>query len=127
MFRSSRHSSIVATVAALGLAIASASVWAETAQQDRMKSCNADPQAKTLHGADRKAFMKTCLSGAAAPAAAATPAASAAPAAAEKAAPKAKQLNSQQLKMKSCSADAKTKALKGDARKQFMSTCLKAS
>ncbi|MDE2496458.1 MAG: phosphate starvation-inducible protein PsiF, partial [Xanthomonadaceae bacterium] len=31
----------------------------------------------------------------------------------------------QQEKMKSCNADAKTKALKGAARKSFMSTCLK--
>ena len=31
----------------------------------------------------------------------------------------------QQNKMKTCNADAKTKALKGDERKAFMSTCLK--
>ena len=31
----------------------------------------------------------------------------------------------QQEKMKSCNADAKTKALKGDERNKFMSTCLK--
>ncbi|MEO5623087.1 MAG: PsiF family protein [Dokdonella sp.] len=31
----------------------------------------------------------------------------------------------QQEKMKTCSADAKTKALKGAARKSYMSTCLK--
>ncbi|GAB7128410.1 PsiF family protein [Silvimonas sp. JCM 19000] len=34
--------------------------------------------------------------------------------------------NSQQDKMKTCNADAKTKNLSGDARKSFMSTCLKA-
>lgn len=35
--------------------------------------------------------------------------------------------NSQQDKMKTCNADAKTKKnLSGDARKSFMSTCLKA-
>lgn len=32
----------------------------------------------------------------------------------------------QQEKMKQCNADAKTKALKGDERKQFMSQCLSA-
>jgi hypothetical protein len=37
----------------------------------------------------------------------------------------AKPLNSQQAKMKSCNADAKTKGLSGDARKTFMSSCLK--
>ena len=31
----------------------------------------------------------------------------------------------QQERMKSCNVDAKTKELKGDARKAFMSTCLK--
>lgn len=28
-----------------------------------MKTCNADANAKSLKGADRKAFMKSCLSG----------------------------------------------------------------
>jgi len=32
-------------------------------QQDRMKSCNAEPKAKELKGDERKAFMKECLSG----------------------------------------------------------------
>ena len=32
----------------------------------------------------------------------------------------------QQDKMKTCNADAKTKALSGDARKKFMSECLSA-
>ena len=32
------------------------------AQQEKMKSCNADPKAKTLKGDERKAFMKECLS-----------------------------------------------------------------
>jgi len=31
-------------------------------QQDKMKSCNADPKAKELKGDERKAFMKSCLS-----------------------------------------------------------------
>ncbi|GAA4351178.1 PsiF family protein [Variovorax defluvii] len=31
-------------------------------QQDKMKTCNADPKAKTLKGDERKAFMKECLS-----------------------------------------------------------------
>jgi len=33
---------------------------------------------------------------------------------------------SQQNRMKTCNADAKSKGLKGDARKGFMSECLKA-
>ncbi len=31
-------------------------------QQDKMKSCNADPKAKATKGDERKAFMKECLS-----------------------------------------------------------------
>jgi uncharacterized membrane protein len=72
-----------------------------TAQQDKMKTCNADAKAKSLAGEERKAFMKTCLSN------------------------KADGAKTQQEKMKTCNADAKTKALKGDERKAFMSTCLK--
>ena len=34
-------------------------------------------------------------------------------------------LSPQQEKMKTCNADAAKKELKGDARKTFMSTCLK--
>ncbi|WP_345782621.1 PsiF family protein [Dokdonella sp.] len=36
-----------------------------------------------------------------------------------------KALTPQQQRMKDCNAEAKTKALAGDARKTFMSTCLK--
>lgn len=84
------------------------------AQQQKMKDCNADAKTKALTGADRKAFMKTCLSkdGAAAAAAPATAAVSSAKA-------------TQQQKMKDCNAEAATKSLKGADRKSFMSTCLK--
>lgn len=84
-----------------------------TAQQEKMKSCNAEAKTKALAGADRKAFMKTCLSGSSA--SAETTAAAPAPAA----------KMTQQEKMKSCSTDAKDKKLKGADRKTFMSTCLK--
>ena len=83
-----------------------------TTQQERMKTCNADPKAKTLKGDERKAFMSACLKGdntAAAPAAAPEPA----------------KPMTQQEKMKACNADPKAKTLKGDERKSFMSTCLK--
>lgn len=94
----------------------------QLAQQQKMKDCNAEAKTKALKGADRKAFMKTCLSGDAAPAAA-TPATAAEPAAA--AAPADKKA-AQQEKMKSCNADAKAKGLKGADRKTFMSSCLSA-
>ena len=75
-----------------------AATAAQQAQQDKMKTCNADATTKALKGDERKAFMSTCLK-------AAKP--------------------TQQDKMKTCNADATTKALKGDERKTFMSTCLK--
>lgn len=103
-------------------------------QQDKMKGCN--KEAKGMKGDERKAFMSKCLKKdyvlkgdtAAAPAAPAAkveakPAATAAAPAAAPAAAAAPV--KQQDKMKSCNADAKTKALKGDERKKFMSACLK--
>jgi hypothetical protein len=36
---------------------------AENSQQTKMSSCNADASSKNLSGDDRKAYMKTCLSG----------------------------------------------------------------
>jgi len=93
------------TVLAMGSAQA-ADDKAPTAQQNKMKTCNADAKTKALAGDERKAFMKDCLS--------ASPAAAPAPA------------STQQDKMKTCNADAKTKALAGDARKAFMKDCLSA-
>ncbi len=87
---------------ALGVAHA-AEDKAPTAQQNKMKTCNAD--AKDKKGDERKAFMKECLS--------------AKPAAAEPA-----KGTDQQNKMKTCNADAKGK--KGDERKKFMKECLSA-
>ena len=73
---------------------------AQQAQQEKMKTCNADAKGKT--GDERKKFMSECLS----------------------AKPQASQAQkAQQDKMKSCNADAKGKT--GDERKKFMSECLK--
>jgi psiF repeat len=82
---------------------------AVTAQQNKMKTCNADAKTKELKGDERKAFMKECLS--------AKP---------EGAAATGDAKTTQQEKMKTCNADAKTKALKGDERKTFMKGCLSA-
>jgi hypothetical protein len=100
---------------------------AKSDQKNKMKTCNADAKTQGLKGDARKTFMKSCLSGAA-PAAAAEPAAApaastAAPTAA--AAPAADKKASQKDKMKTCNADAKAQGLKGQPRKDFMSTCLK--
>lgn len=91
-------------VVSMALALLSMSVNAETAQQEKMKTCNVQAKTQSLSGAARQAFMKTCLSN--------QPA-------------EAPKLNSQQQKMKQCNADAKTKGLTGAERKTFMSTCLK--
>ena len=34
-----------------------------TPQRSKMKTCNADAKTKDVHGPDRRAFMKQCLSG----------------------------------------------------------------
>jgi hypothetical protein len=68
---------------------------AMTAQQSKMGDCN--KQAGDKKGDERKAFMKTCLSG---------------------------KPMTQQDKMKKCNVDAAGK--KGDERKAFMKECLSA-
>lgn len=91
-----------------------------TDQQQKMKDCSKESKGKK--GDERKAFMKECLSKDGAPKAEAAEAA--APAAAAPAAAASDKKASQKEKMKTCNADAKTKALKGDERKAFMKTCL---
>jgi hypothetical protein len=97
---------IATTLLAALLVLALQPAFSATAQQEKMKTCNADAKAKSLTGDERSAFMKNCLSasGTAAP---------------------HKELTPQQQKMSACSKDAKAKGLKGDERKSFMSTCLK--
>jgi len=102
---------LITLVGVLALAVAQGAVAQtgathDNSQQEKMKTCNADAKTKGLTGADRKAFMKTCLSSSGEP---------------------AEKLNSQQEKMKTCNADAKTKGLTGADRKAFMKTCLSGS
>ena len=83
------------------------STWAQekksTAQQERMRSCNAQAGQKSLQGRDRQAFMSECL----------------------KADAPGKKLSGQQERMKTCNAQANSKDLKGDERKAYISACLK--
>ncbi len=106
--------------AAVGSAFAADATPAKpmTAQQTKMSACSKDAHAKSLKGDEYKSFMSTCLKGSSA-APAATPVAAPAPA------KTASAKKTQQEKMKSCNAEAKTKALKGAERRTFMSTCLK--
>src|SRR5687768_8923716 len=73
-----------------------------TAQQERMKSCNAQAAKKDLKGEERKGFMSECLK-----------------------ADGDDKLTAQQQRMKTCNVQAGKKELKGDERKAFMSRCLK--
>ena len=78
--------------------------FAAPAQQNKMKTCNAEATAKGLgegKGDERKAFMKECLS-----------------------AKPVKAGGTQQNKMKTCNKEAGEQSLKGEERKKFMSTCL---
>jgi hypothetical protein len=79
----------------------------QAAQQQRMKSCNAQASKKDLKGDERQAFMSECLKAGSA-----------------KGTGKG-QLTAQQQKMRTCNAEAAKKKLKGDERKAFMSECLK--
>ncbi len=100
---------MVVSLFALGLCVAPFAI-AAPAQQNKMKTCNAEATAKGLgegKGDERKAFMKECLS--------AKP---------EKATKTAAGAAHQQNKMKMCNKEAGAKKLKGDDRKTFMSTCL---
>lgn len=114
--------------AAVGSAFAAGTAPAKpmTAQQTKMGTCSKNAHAKGLKGAAYKSFMSTCLKGSSAVPAAA-PSAGATAAAKPVVAPtKPSAANiPQRQKMKACSTEAKTKGLKGDARKSFMSTCLK--
>ncbi len=49
--------------------VAAGSTQPGTPQRSKMKTCNADAKVKDVHGADRRAFMKQCLSGKGKPAA----------------------------------------------------------
>jgi hypothetical protein len=95
------------TLALFSLFLALTQLAVAAGQQNKMKECNAQADAKGLGGEgkgdERKAFMKECLSS--------KPT-------------KTSAGGSQQQKMKSCNKEASAKSLKGDERKKFMSTCL---
>jgi hypothetical protein len=81
---------------------------AQAAQQERMRTCNAEAGNRKLAGDDRRGFMSECLAGR-------MPPADRQPSAAQQA---------QQDRMRSCNAEAGTRNLAGDARRSFMSDCL---
>jgi uncharacterized protein HemX len=94
---------VIALASALLVAGSAWSQDKQTAQQERMKSCNAQASKKEMKGDERKAFMSKCLKG------------------------DGNKPTAQQEKMKTCNAQASKKELKGDERQAFMSKCLKAA
>ncbi|HTO44807.1 MAG TPA: PsiF family protein [Burkholderiales bacterium] len=99
----------------IALAALSVPALAATPQQEKMKTCNAEAKAKGLKGDAYKKFRDDCLKAKPAEAAPAPAAAGA----------DTKKLTPQQEKMKSCNSLAASQGLSGDARKKFMSSCLK--
>lgn len=90
----------------LGAAIAAVPGWVQqpraqaqtqNAQQERMKSCNAEAAHRNLNGSARRSFMSACLSG----------------------------KLSQTTLMKVCNTQANQDNLASDARKTFVASCLK--
>jgi conjugal transfer/entry exclusion protein len=77
-----------------------------TAQQPRMRSCNAQAGEKDLKGDERKRFMSECLKGDNASSGGGP------------------ELTAQQQRMRSGNTQASKKDLEGEARKKFMSRCL---
>ena len=57
------------SAAASAIVATAGSTQPGTPQRSKMKTCNADAKAKDVHGPDRRAFMKQCLSGKGKPAA----------------------------------------------------------
>jgi hypothetical protein len=112
-------------VAAVGSAFAADTAPAKpmSAQQSKMSTCSKDAHTKGLKGDEYKTFMSTCLKGGETAAPEAKPAS---PVAAPPSKAGGNKMAAQRQKMKSCNAEAKTKALKGQERQSFMSTCLKA-
>jgi hypothetical protein len=101
---SDRRITALALAALLALGAGSAGTHAQTSQQRKMTTCNAEANAKHLMGSGRQEFMRGCLSG---------------PGHRHTA------LTAQQRKMKTCNAEASAKGLKGVARRRYMSMCLK--
>ncbi|MBS7696297.1 MULTISPECIES: PsiF family protein [unclassified Chelatococcus] len=85
---------------------ANAQSAAQSAQRERMTTCNNEAKAKSLAGDQRKTFMSNCLAG-------------------KTDATEQKALSAPQQRMKDCNADATKQALTGEKRKAFLSTCLK--
>jgi psiF repeat len=106
----------------IGLAFFALPTLCAADQHEKKKACSAEASKQELKGNTRKAFMRQCMSSNS-EAQAQSPAAAEPEANAD--AKEEKVLTPQQQKMKTCSAEAKAKLLRGNERKTFMSECLK--
>jgi hypothetical protein len=88
---------------ALGLVGGSFAQEKPMAQQERMKTCNAQATENQLKGDDRQQFMSTCLTG-----------------------KEPRDLTAHQQKMVTCNRTAGDQQLKGEKRRKFMKECLSA-
>ena len=82
---------------------------AQSAQQARMRDCNAEAGKRSLAGDARRPFMSECLAGRMPPAPEAQPSAAQA---------------AQRDRMTRCNAEAGTRSLAAEARRGFMRDCL---
>lgn len=89
-------------------------VHAQNAQQQVMKSCNSSASAKKLSGAERKSYMADCLSSRVDEPKSRT--------AERKSRADEPKLTAQQQRMKDCNASAR--GMKGEARSDFIGSCL---
>lgn len=107
-------------LACLGFAVAVSMPVLAGGQQEKMKGCNKVAKEGGLKGDERKAFMSKCLKKDYVLKANGSAESSAVPdeSAASSASP-------QQNRMKTCNTNATSKKLTGEARKTFMSSCLK--
>ncbi|HUQ75028.1 MAG TPA: PsiF family protein [Burkholderiales bacterium] len=95
---------VLATAAVLSLAPAHAKDERLTAQQERVRDCNAQANRKRMKGDERQDFMSSCLrSHGDAP----------------------RKFTAQQDRMRNCNRAASERELKGDERREFMRDCLK--
>ncbi len=97
--------SILLACALLATTLSFNAAAAQSSSQKRMAECSTQNKGKT--GDDYKSAQKACLS--------------------NKTTTSTTTATTPQQRMKSCNADAATKKLSGDARKTFMSSCLKKS
>lgn len=95
---------LLALAAAAAMTVGYAKDDKLTAQQERMKDCNAQANKKHMRGDERQDFMSSCL---------------------RADGERPRQLSAQQEKMRTCNRTASERELKGDERREFMSDCLK--